>query len=231
MRLSQFISSSGHCSRRQAVKLIKDGRVKVNGECVSPLYIKRPDDVVRVDNRLIEGKVNDVYLMLHKPPGITCTAASHIEGNIIDFVNYPQRLFPVGRLDKQSTGLILLTNDGSIVNHLLKNEHQVEKDYYVTVNKPITHSFLNHLAAGVSIYNPRIKGHSMTNPCQVTQISEKQFIITITQGLNRQIRRMCRRYDYTVTQLTRVRIKHLLLGDLVEGKWRYLTEEEIEKLK
>lgn len=230
MRLNQFISSSGLCSRRQANKLIKTGRVTVNGKQVGPLYIKGQEDVVKVDNQLIEARANNVYIMLNKPPGITCTAASHIDGNIIDFINYPVRVFPVGRLDKQSTGLILLTNDGSIVNTLLKAESGTEKDYEVTVNKPLTDSFITELAKGVYIYNPRVKGPSKTNACKIVQLSDNQFLITITQGLNRQIRRMCRRYQYTVTQLKRVRIKHLVLGELEEGQWRYLTHEEIAEL-
>lgn len=231
MRLNQFISSSGFCSRRQADKLIKSGRVTVNAKQVSLLYMTCARDVIKVDDQIIKQKKHDIYIILNKPAGITCTSAKNIEGNIIDFVGYPERIFPVGRLDKQSTGLILLTNDGDIVNDLLKVESDVEKDYEVTVNHTITESFLDHLRNGVSIYNPRIKDHTVTKACKVVEINKNQFLMTLSQGLNRQIRRMCRRYQYTVTELKRVRIKNIVLGDLPEGKWRFLTTEEVKAIK
>ncbi|WP_203248913.1 pseudouridine synthase [Sporosarcina beigongshangi] len=231
MRLNQFISASGFCSRRKVDKLIKEGKVTVNGNQISLGHVMSEGDRVEVDGQLIKAKVNDVYLMLNKPPGVTCTAASGIEGNIIDFVNYPERIFPVGRLDKQSEGLILLTNDGSIVNELLKEENEHEKDYIVTVDKKITAEFIEDMASGVDIYNPRKKGNVKTKPCRVVQLDDYCFKITLSQGLNRQIRRMCRRFQYTVTQLQRVRIKDLSLGTLALGEWRPLTQEEIAKLK
>ncbi|WP_342504756.1 pseudouridine synthase [Sporosarcina sp. FSL K6-2383] len=231
MRLNQFISASGFCSRRKVDKLIKEGIVTVNGEQIKLGYVMSEGDRVEVDGQLIKAKVNDVYLMLNKPPDVTCTAASGIEGNIIDFVNYPERIFPVGRLDKQSEGLILLTNDGSIVNELLKEENEHEKDYIVTVDKKITPEFIEDMASGVDIYNPRKKGNVQTKPCRVVQLDDYCFKITLSQGLNRQIRRMCRRFQYTVTRLQRVRIKELSLGTLPLGQWRSLTQGEIARLK
>lgn len=231
MKLNQYISSSGFCSRRKADVLIKEGKVTVNGEQITLGHVIREGERVEVDGQFIEAKEHDIYIMLNKPPGVTCTAAKGIEGNIIDYVNYPERIFPVGRLDKQSEGLILLTNDGSIVNELLKEENKHEKDYIVTVDKKITPAFIEDMAGGVDIYNPRKKGNVRTKPCKVVQLDENCFKITLSQGLNRQIRRMCRRFQYTVTQLQRVRIKELSLGTLALGQWRSLTLEEIARLK
>lgn len=231
MRLNQYISSSGLCSRRQADLLIKEQRVTVNGEVITFCYQMNEDDAVEVDGQPIMAKENDIYIMLNKPPGVTCTAASHIENNIIDFMNYPERIFPVGRLDKQSEGLILLTDDGLIVNDLLREEHREEKDYLVTVDKIITDEFIEQMASGVKIYNPRKKEYVLTNRCEVIQVDDFRFKITLSQGLNRQIRRMCRRFQYTVTKLQRVRIKNLELGSLTLGTWRYLSIEEVQQLK
>lgn len=231
MRLNQFISASGFCSRRKVDKLIKEGKVTVNGEQISLGHVMCEGDRVEVDGQLIEAKENDIYIMLNKPPGVTCTAARGIEGNIIDFVNYPERIFPVGRLDKQSEGLILLTNDGNIVNELLKEENEHEKDYIVTVDKKITAEFIEDMASGVDIYNPRKKGIVQTKPCRVVRLDDYCFKITLSQGLNRQIRRMCRRFQYTVTRLQRVKIKNVSLGSLALGEWRPLSQEEITGLK
>lgn len=231
MRLNQFISSSGLCSRRKVDVLIKEGKVTVNGNQISLGHVICEGDRVEVDGQLIKAKENDIYLMLNKPPGVTCTSASRIEGNIIDFVNYPERIFPVGRLDKQSEGLILLTNDGSIVNELLLEENNNEKDYMVTVDKKITAAFIDEMAKGVEIYNPRKKGNVLTKPCKVIQIDDNCFRITLSQGLNRQIRRMCRRFQINVTRLQRVRIKKLPLGTLALGEWRQLSKEEVAGLK
>jgi len=211
--------------------LIKARKVTVNGELIRLGHVISPGDRVEIDGYLIEGKENNIYLMLNKPPGVTCTTATHIEGNIIDFVNYPERVFPVGRLDKQSEGLILLTDDGSVVNDLLREENNEEKDYIVTVDKVITPAFIESMAGGVEIYNPRKKEIVWTNPCKVVQMGDDCFKITLSQGLNRQIRRMCRRFQYTVVRLQRVRIKHLAIGKLEVGHWRHLSEEEIQGLK
>lgn len=231
MRLNQFISSSGFCSRRKADVFIKEGKVTVNGNQISLEHVISEGDRVEVYGQLIMPKENDIYLMLHKPQGVTCTAASHIEGDIIDFINYPERIFPVGRLDKQSEGLILLTNDGSIVNELLREENNCEKDYIVTVDKKITLAFIEEMASGVEIYNPRKKGNTITKHCRVVLLNDNCFKITLSQGLNRQIRRMCRCLQYTVTRLQRMRIKDLPLGTLALGQWCQLSKDEIVGLK
>lgn len=231
MRLNNFISSTGICSRREADELIKQNKVKVNGE-IAPLgYIVEPKDKVEVNGKLLERKKNDVYIALNKPVGITCTTERHIKGNIIDFINYPERIFPIGRLDKPSEGLILLTNDGSIVNEILREENNHEKDYIVTVNKPITPSFINGMSKGVKIYNPVKKQYTVTNKCKVIKINPTTFKITLSQGLNRQIRRMCSRFGYNVIKLKRVRVSNITLKGLPVGKWRYLTDEEVRILR
>lgn len=230
MRLNQYISSSGFCSRRQAERYITAEKVRVNGEIAPHVYFVEEHDQVEVDGHKIEHNTQAVYIMLNKPRGIICTASPHITHNIIDFVSYPERLFSVGRLDKETEGLILLTNDGSIVNELMKEENNHEKDYIVTVDKKITETFIVDLSNGVAIYNPRKKDYIKTNPCKVFQLDDYTFRMTLSQGLNRQIRRMCRSFQYTVMDLQRVRIKHIQLGSLDCGQWRYLTEEEIAGL-
>jgi 23S rRNA pseudouridine2604 synthase len=231
MRVNQFIASSGYCSRRRADVLIREQKVTVNGVVAGIGCMINEGDRVRVECRLIQAKDNDIYIMLNKPPGITCTTARNIDGNIIDYLNYPERIFPVGRLDKLSEGLILLTDDGSIVNELLREENNEEKGYIVTVDKEITAAFITSMAGGVEIYNPRKKAIITTKECTVIQLDEYRFKITLSQGLNRQIRRMCRRFQFTVTKLQRVRIKDLSLGELELGQWRYLTDEEVNALK
>jgi 23S rRNA pseudouridine2604 synthase len=231
MRVNQFIASSGYGSRRRADVLIREQKVTVNGVVAGIGCMINEGDKVRVECRLIQAKDNDIYIMLNKPPGITCTTARNIDGNIIDYLNYPERIFPVGRLDKLSEGLILLTDDGSIVNELLREENNEEKGYIVTVDKEITAAFITSMAGGVEIYNPRKKAIITTKECTVIQLDEYRFKITLSQGLNRQIRRMCRRFQFTVTKLQRVRIKDLSLGELELGQWRYLTDEEVNALK
>lgn len=188
-------------------------------------------DRIEVAGELILNDFKKIYIMLNKPVGITCTGAKDVTDNIIQYIDYPERIFPVGRLDKASEGLILLTNDGLIANQLLQSEFKEEKIYRVTVDQVITVEFLNGLKKGVSIYNPRKKEYVITEPCIVEQIDDYRFEITLTQGLNRQIRRMCRHFDYTVTRLDRVQFKQLVLGDLPRGEWRHLTELEINQLK
>ncbi|WP_172370300.1 pseudouridine synthase [Sporosarcina jiandibaonis] len=231
MRGNQFIASSGYCSRRRADVLIREQKVTVNGVIVGIGRMINEGDKVKVEGRLLLAKENAIYIMLNKPPGVTCTTAANIEGNIIDFLNYPERIFPVGRLDKQSEGLILLTDDGSIVNDLLREENNEEKGYIVTVDKEITAGFITSMAGGVEIYNPRKKTIITTKKCRVIQIDDYRFKITLSQGLNRQIRRMCRHFQFTVTKLQRVQIKDLMLGQLEIGHWRYLTVEEVFELK
>ncbi|QBD83906.1 pseudouridine synthase [Clostridium tetani] len=231
MRLNNFISSTGICSRREADELIKQKKVKVNGE-IAPLgYIVNSKDKIEVNGKLLQKKKNDIYIALNKPVGITCTTERHIKGNIIDFINHTERIFPIGRLDKDSEGLILLTNDGSIVNEILREENNHEKDYIVTVNKPITPAFINGMSKGVKIYNPVKNQYTITNKCKVVKINVNTFKITLSQGLNRQIRRMCSSYSYKVVKLKRIRIINITLKGLSVGKWRNLTDEEVRILR
>jgi 23S rRNA pseudouridine2604 synthase len=179
---------------------------------------------VRVDGRTLRPKPKRVYLALNKPIGIECTTDRDVPGNIVDFVGYPERIFPIGRLDKDSEGLILLTNDGDVVNTILRAENEHQKEYIVAVDRPLTPAFLAGMAAGVPILD------TVTNPCKVTQVGKNTFRIVLTQGLNRQIRRMCEHFDYRVRRLQRVRIMHVHLGRLPVGKWRELTANELRGL-
>lgn len=231
MRINNYISSTGLCSRRQADELIKQGRVKINSNIATIGQKVYPEDRVEVNGKLLKLEKTNIYIALNKPTGITCTTERHIKGNIIDFVNYPERIFPIGRLDKESEGLILLTNDGSIVNEILTNENNNEKDYIVTVNKVITPSFIKGMSNGVKIYNPVKNEYTVTNQCKVEKINAKTFKITLTQGLNRQIRRMCTHFGYKVVKLKRIRIMNIKLGKLPVGRWRNLTEEELIGLR
>lgn len=222
--LNKFISQTGICSRREADRFIEAGRVTINGQVARKGNRVGRDDQVLLDGKPLGDKPRPVYLALHKPAGITSTTDRRDPDNIIDFVGYPQRIFPIGRLDKASTGLILLTNDGDIVNDILweKNEH--EKEYIVTVNRPITSRFLERMAKGVPILG------TVTKPCSVTQLNKRAFRIILTQGLNRQIRRMCQYLGYQVATLKRVRIMHIELGELKPGQWRPLTPQELSRL-
>lgn len=224
MRINKFISEAGLCSRREADAWIEAGRVCVNG-VVATLGIKvEAGDRVTVDGRPIEERRPVVYLALHKPVGITCTTERDVEGNIVDFVDHPDRIFPIGRLDKDSEGLILLTNDGDIVNEILRAENAHEKEYVVTVDRPLSEEFLARMRAGVEILGTR------TRPCSAEALGERVFRIVLTQGLNRQIRRMCEALDYRVKRLCRVRIMHLSLDGLAAGEWRDLTAAELAEL-
>lgn len=230
MRLNKYISSTGLCSRREADKQIEQGKVKVNGE-VALLGTKVQDtDIVEINGKVIQKKVNDVYIALNKPVGITSTTERHIKGNIIDFINYPERIFPIGRLDKDSEGLILLTNDGSIVNKILREENNHDKDYIVTVDKNIDEEFIKNMSNGVKIFNPVKNSYTITKKCNIVQINKRTFKITLSQGLNRQIRRMCSTCGYKVLKLKRTRIINISLKDLPIGKWRYLTGEELKDI-
>ena len=224
MRINKFLSETGVCSRREADQWIEAGRVQVNG-VVAVLGTKVEDgDQVMVDGQPVAAKPARVYLALNKPVGIECTTDRDVAGNIVDFVAHRERVFPVGRLDKDSEGLILLTNDGDIVNRVLRAEHEHEKEYIVSVDRPLTPEFLEGMASGVPILG------TITNPCKLTQVGRNTFRIVLTQGLNRQIRRMCEHFEYTVRRLQRVRIMHVQLGDLPVGKWRNLTAAEIRPL-
>jgi 23S rRNA pseudouridine2604 synthase len=224
MRLNKYISETGVCSRREADAWIAAGRVTINGKRAELGTQVNEGDEVRVDKRVVGAKKRQVYICLNKPVGITCTTERHIEGNIIDFINHPARIFPIGRLDKDSEGLILLTNNGDIVNTVLRSENNHEKEYLVTVDKPVTEAFLAGMARGVNILGAR------TKPCRVERVDKSVFRIVLTQGLNRQIRRMCEVFDYHVRRLQRVRIMHIRLGSLKVGQWRDLSEAELRGL-
>ncbi|MDQ0196396.1 23S rRNA pseudouridine(2604) synthase RluF [Paenibacillus wynnii] len=220
MRINKFISETGYCSRREADKLVEAGRVTINGERAVLGSQAVPGDDVRIDGQTLETESQTVYIALNKPTGITSTTEEHIRGNIVDFIGHHDRIFPIGRLDKDSEGLILLTNDGDIVNKILRAEGQHEKEYVVTVDRPITSSFLAGMSTGVKIMGEK------TLPCEVTRITDRVFRIILTEGKNRQIRRMCSAFGYEVRKLQRIRIMNIRLGALQMGEWRDLTPEE-----
>ena len=225
MRLNKYISETGVCSRREADAWIAAGRVRVNGATATLGTQVEAGDAVEVDGRPVAAKRSDtVYIALNKPVGITCTTERHVPGNIIDYVKHPQRIFPIGRLDKDSEGLILLTNNGDIVNEILREENAHEKEYVVTVDRPVTDEFLHGMAHGVDILGTR------TKPCKVRRIGRNVFGIILTQGLNRQIRRMCAAFDYNVRRLQRVRIVNIRLDGIKTGQWRDLTPAELRGL-
>ena len=223
--LNKYISSTGICSRREADKWIDAGRVKINGEVARKGNRVFEGDQVTIDGKPLGAKPTHVYIALHKPPGITSTTDLKDKDNIIDFVNHPKRIFPIGRLDKASTGLILLTNDGDIVNQILREENHHEKEYIVRVDKPITAHFLKKMESGVPILG------TVTKKCFVEKQSQFVFRIILTQGLNRQIRRMCTALGYKVHSLKRIRIMNIHLGDLKSGKWRDLKKTELNELR
>lgn len=224
MRINKYISETGFCSRRATNRLIKEKRITVNGEVCEPGTMIGPDDVVLIDGQVIPEKAEAVYIALHKPVGITCTAASHVDGNIIDFMNYPGRIFPIGRLDKDSQGLILMTNDGAIVNKMMRSEFGHEKEYVVTVDHLITDDFMKRMSEGIEILG------ITTKPCKVSRISDYEFRIILTQGLNRQIRRMAKGCGYRVTRLERIRIMNVTMEGLEMGEWRNLTKIEVANM-
>jgi len=224
MRLNKYISETGVCSRREADKWIEAGRVAVNGRPAALGTRVQSGDEVRVDGEPIGAKKRQVYIALNKPVGITCTTEADTPDNIIDFVAYPERIFPIGRLDKDSEGLILLTNNGDIVNEILRSENNHEKEYIVTVDRPITNLSLQMMASGVKIMG------ELTKPCKVSRIDQESFRMILTQGLNRQIRRMCSALGYRAQRLKRVRIMNIHLGSLASGQWRHLTDGELAGL-
>lgn len=224
-RINKYLSEVGYCSRRAADKLIEQGRVTINGIIPEMGTKIIPGDEIRVDGELIATPAEKpVYLAFNKPVGIVCTTDTRVEkDNIIDFINYPKRIFPIGRLDKPSEGLIFLTNDGDIVNKILRARNHHEKEYLVTVDKPINAEFLNNMRNGVPILD------TVTRKCRVEEIGKYQFKIILTQGLNRQIRRMCEYLGYNVKKLKRIRIMNVTL-DMPAGKWRDLTKEELAEI-
>jgi 23S rRNA pseudouridine2604 synthase len=223
--LNKFISETGFCSRRAADEFIEQGRVTINGKTARKGNRVHAEDKVLVDGEPLKKKDPVIYLALNKPPGITCTTDLRDKDNIIRFVNHKQRIFPVGRLDKPSEGLIFLTNDGDIVNKILRAGNSHEKEYVVTTDRPVTPEFINRMAGGV-----RILG-TVTRKCDVRQEGKNRFRIILKQGLNRQIRRMCEVLGYHVVTLKRVRIMHIRLDKLPIGKWRYFTSEEIDAME
>lgn len=219
--LNKFISATGICSRREAEKLIVEGRVTINGKPTQLGNRVFPKDVVKVDGRLLKHKPKTLYIALNKPVGVVSTTDSRERNNIVKAVNHPERLFPIGRLDKPSEGLIFLTNDGDIVNKILRAGNNHEKEYIVAVNKPIDENFISKMSNGIPILG------TITKKCKVEKVSTTVFKIILVQGLNRQIRRMCEYLDYEVTKLKRTRIMNVQLGNLKPGDWRELTKEEL----
>lgn len=220
-RINKAISETGYCSRREADKLIEQGQVVVNDKKAVSGEQVGPDDVIKVKGKILKSKPPTVYMAFHKPPGITSTTDLRDPDNIIDYIGYNERIFPIGRLDKPSEGLIFMTNDGDIVNKILRAGNNHEKEYVVTVDQPITEAFIKKMSRGV-----RILG-TVTKPCQVIQLKKYVFKITLVQGLNRQIRRMSEVCGYEVKKLVRVRIMNVTLKGIESGKWRYLTKKEI----
>ena len=224
IRLNKYLSEAGYCSRRAADKLIEVGRVTINGKVPEMGTKVSPKDEVHVDGKLIENKKESfVYLAFNKPLGIVCTTTRVEKDNIIDFINYPKRIFPIGRLDKHSEGLILLTDDGEIVNKILRSRNDHEKEYVVTVDKPISQTFIERMSNGVPILD------TITKKCVVTKLGKFEFKIVLTQGLNRQIRRMCEYLGYEVRTLKRIRVLNINL-DVPIGKYRELTDTEMKSL-
>jgi 23S rRNA pseudouridine2604 synthase len=224
MRINKYLSETGACSRREADDWVEAGRVTVDGTRAVLGTQVAEGQTVFVDGQPLRAKPKRIYLALNKPVGIECTTDRDVPGNIVDFVGHAERIYPIGRLDKDSEGLILLTNDGDIVNTVLRAEHEHEKEYVVAVDRPLTPEFLHGMASGVPILD------QVTNPCRVTQAGRNTFRIVLTQGLNRQIRRMCDYFGYTVRRLQRVRIMHVYLNDLPVGRWRNLTDSELAEL-
>jgi len=223
-RLNKYISGSGFCSRREADRYIEEGKVTVNGKRASVGMRVLPGQKVKVNGELIVNDIEPVYIAFNKPVGIVSTTDPQEKDNIINFIRHEQRIFPIGRLDKDSQGLILLTNDGDVVNKILRAGNNHKKDYLVKVNKPITKDFLTRMAQGVPILD------RVTRRCEIVEINPYTFQISLIQGLNRQIRRMCEYFDYEVLRLERIQIMNIKLGNLGQGNWRNLTESELEGL-
>ncbi|MDO4198387.1 MAG: pseudouridine synthase [Erysipelotrichaceae bacterium] len=229
MRINKYIASSGLCSRRKAEEYIEKGQVTINGKTAVLSSTVNEGDIVLLDGKPIEPKKETIVLLFNKPKGITCTTEHKVKDNIIDYINYPERIFPIGRLDKDSEGLILLTNNGDLVNECLRVENNHEKEYTVKVNKDITDEFIYKISKGVKIYNPVNNSYVTTLPCDIQKINDRTFNIILKQGYNRQIRRMCSAFGYNVRSLKRTRFMHLNL-DVKPGEYRLLNNKEISKL-
>ncbi len=230
IRLNKYISSSGFCSRREADRFIENGNVMIDGTAAEVGMKVFHNQEVFVNGVKIIPKQKFVYIALHKPTGITCTTDRKDPDNIVDYLNYKELLFPIGRLDKDTSGLILMSNDGDIVNKILRSTYKHEKEYIVSVNADITPEFIKHMQNGVKIYNAVTNKYQTTKPCKVTKINLRTFNLILTEGLNRQIRRMCTVLGYRVVKLKRIRIMNIELKDLEAGAWRYVTKEELQIL-
>lgn len=227
VRINKFLSEAGVCSRREADRQIEAGNVSIDGVVAEMGSKVLPGQTVCFNGKPVTKEEEMILLAFHKPVGIVCTAEKREKNNVIDYINYPKRIYPIGRLDKDSEGLLLLTNNGEIVNKMMRSGNMHEKEYIVTVNKPVTDSFLRGLAGGV----PLVELNTTTRKCHVEKVGKKQFKIILTQGLNRQIRRMCEYFGYRVEKLVRTRIMNIELGDLEVGKYREVTAEEYKKLQ
>jgi 23S rRNA pseudouridine2604 synthase len=223
-RLNKFISESGYCSRRAADLLIEQGRVFVNGKRPELGSKVNASDEITIDGKTLPAKRERIYIAFNKPRGVTCTTELHVKGNIISFIRFPERIFPIGRLDKDSEGLIFLTNDGDIVNKILRAGNDHEKEYLVTVDKSISSSFVENMSNGVPVLD------TVTKKCRIVKETEYRFRIILTQGINRQIRRMCEALGYHVEKLKRVRIMNIHLNGIAEGQWRSFTKEEVKRI-
>lgn len=227
IRLNKYLSEIGFCSRREADRLVEAGKVKINGHLALMGDKVSKEDTIEVNGNVVTKpkKEKMVLIAVNKPRGIVCTTTKQEKDNIVDFVKYPTRIYPIGRLDKDSEGLILMTNNGELVNKILRSRNNHEKEYIVTVNKQVTSSFLKKMEAGVPILD------TITKPCVCQKIGNREFKITITQGLNRQIRRMCEHFGYRVEKLVRIRILNIRLGNIPKGHYRNVTKAELEELK
>lgn len=225
IRLNKYLSDAGVCSRREADRLTEQGWITVDGKKAELGMKIDPDSRVTVHGKLVKKETEKVLLALNKPAGIVCTAEKREKNNVIDYLNYPKRVYPIGRLDKDSTGLLLLTNDGELVNKIMRAGNYHEKEYVVKVDKPVTTSFCKKMASGVKILD------TVTRPCKIWKTGENEFHIILTQGLNRQIRRMCQAMGYRVLTLKRIRIMNILLGTQKEGSYREIKGEEWKELK
>lgn len=230
VRINKYLAESGFCSRRKADKLVEENRVKIDGVLAIVGSKVLRGQTILVDDEMINRKQEHVYIVLNKPVGITCTLEEDKSDNIADFMDYPKRIFPVGRLDKDSSGIILLTSDGDIVNKILRAENNHEKEYIVSVNKDISPDFIKKMSVGVEITNMKKKTRQVTKECDIEQLNPRSFRIILTQGLNRQIRRMCTELGYRVTALRRIRIMNIEINNLKIGQWRYVTQEELNIL-
>lgn len=225
IRINKYLSQCGVCSRREADRMLEEGRITINGRVAEKGVSVSETDTVRFDGRAVVPTEEEIVIAFHKPAGVVCTTSRKDKDNIIDFIGFPKRIYPVGRLDKESTGLILLTNNGQLMDDILRGSNYHEKEYVVTLDQQMTESICQAMEQGVPILD------TVTRPCKISKRHGSVFHITLTQGLNRQIRRMCEYFGYRVRKLKRIRIMNIHLGDLAEGTWRYLTEAELCELK